>query len=229
VSDEETFLARWSRRKRETERVPSDEAQAASSAGAPAASAAAPPRNAAAEDNARGGEPGEPAQENEVDLASLPPLESISAATDIRAFLAPGVPAALTRAALRRAWAADPAIRDFVGLAENAWDFNAPDTIPGFGSALPAEEAQRLIAEMVRRDDRVSSSSRDPDPLEKTEDIQAEETPTPAPGAKEAQIVGAPDPASGKQNQVDAAMQKEEAADDRPVRLVRQHGGALPH
>ena len=37
---------------------------------------------------------------------------SITAATDIRAFLAPGVPAELTRAALRRAWTADPAIRD---------------------------------------------------------------------------------------------------------------------
>ena len=51
---------------------------------------------------------------------ALPATESITADTDIRAFLAPGIPAHLTRAALRRAWAADPAIRDFVGLAENA-------------------------------------------------------------------------------------------------------------
>ena len=39
----------------------------------------------------------------------------------------------LSRAALRRAWSADPAIRDFVGLAENAWDFTDPNAMPGFG------------------------------------------------------------------------------------------------
>src|SRR5688572_313939 len=60
------------------------------------------------------------------DPATLPPIESIHALSDIRAFLAPGVPAALTRAALRRAWVADPAIRDFVGLSENSWDFTTP-------------------------------------------------------------------------------------------------------
>src|SRR3546814_6601012 len=30
-------------------------------------------------------------------------------------------------------WSLDPAIRDHVGLAECAWDFNRPDSIPGFG------------------------------------------------------------------------------------------------
>ena len=64
----------------------------------------------------------------------LPPIESITAATDIRAFLAPGVPEELTRAALRRVWVTDPTIRDFVGLAENQWDFTNPDGVPGFGS-----------------------------------------------------------------------------------------------
>jgi hypothetical protein len=33
---------------------------------------------------------------------------------------------------LREIWR-DPAIRDFVGLSENSWDFTAPETIPGFG------------------------------------------------------------------------------------------------
>ena len=53
------------------------------------------------------------------DIASLPPIESIDADTDVTAFLRPGVPPDLTRAALRRAWSTDPAIRDFVGLVEN--------------------------------------------------------------------------------------------------------------
>jgi hypothetical protein len=73
------------------------------------------------------------------DLASLPSLESIAADTDIGAFLQSGVPAELTRAALRRAWASDPAIRDFIGIAENQWDFNDPDAIPGFGPLLSTD------------------------------------------------------------------------------------------
>jgi hypothetical protein len=53
------------------------------------------------------------------DLASLPSIDAIVADTDVRRFLQSGVPAELTRAALRRAWTSDPAIRDFVGIAEN--------------------------------------------------------------------------------------------------------------
>ena len=73
--------------------------------------------------------------EPEFDIASLPPIESINALTDVTAFLRQGVPAELTRAALRRVWTADPAIRDFVGLAENAWDFTDPDGDAGLRSA----------------------------------------------------------------------------------------------
>src|SRR5437879_6035193 len=67
------------------------------------------------------------------DLANLVPLESIGAETDIRAFLAAGVPPELTRAALRRAWLSDPKIRNFVGLADYDWDFNTPGSMAGFG------------------------------------------------------------------------------------------------
>jgi hypothetical protein len=51
-----------------------------------------------------------PATEFLLDLANLPPIQSIGGGSDIRPFLAPGVPADLTRAALRRAWSTDPAI-----------------------------------------------------------------------------------------------------------------------
>jgi uncharacterized protein DUF3306 len=74
------------------------------------------------------------------DRSSLPPIEAIGADTDVRGFLQCGVPAELTRAALRRAWTCDPAIRDFVGIAENQWDFNDPYAMPGFGPLLAAEE-----------------------------------------------------------------------------------------
>ncbi len=59
------------------------------------------------------------------DAAALPPIESIGTGSNIRPFLASGVPPDLTRAALRRAWSTDPAIRYFVGLSENFSDLNA--------------------------------------------------------------------------------------------------------
>ena len=59
------------------------------------------------------------------------------------------MPADLTRAALRRAWSADPKIRDFVGLAENAWDFNDPGSIPGFGPLEMTPELRREVARIV--------------------------------------------------------------------------------
>jgi uncharacterized protein DUF3306 len=61
------------------------------------------------------------------DALGLPLLDAIGAATDIRPFLEPGVPQDAARAALRRAWTADPAIRDFIGLSEDYWDSNASD------------------------------------------------------------------------------------------------------
>jgi hypothetical protein len=132
MSDEE-FLARWSRRKRE--------ARAGNDAAVPARptepqSPAAPLRTA--EDPASA----------EVDLSNLPPIESITAATDVTAFLRQGIPPELSRAALRRTWASDPTIRDFVGLAENAWDFNDPHAMPGFG---PLDYSDEQLGALVDR------------------------------------------------------------------------------
>jgi hypothetical protein len=128
MSAPESFFQRWSRRKRAAAADAVDTA--------PASPPAVAPPDAA-------GETALP----EVDLARLPPLESITATTDITGYLAPGVPAELTRAALRRAWTADPAIRDFVGIAENQWDFTAPEALPGFGT-LAEDEVRRLVDEV---------------------------------------------------------------------------------
>ena len=85
------------------------------------------------------------------DTASLPSLEQIVADTDIGAFLQSGVPADLTRAALRRAWVSDPAIRDFIGIAENQWDFNDPDAIPGFGVLPVADGAPAAVTQIFNK------------------------------------------------------------------------------
>jgi hypothetical protein len=50
-----------------------------------------------------------------------------------------------------RAALADPAIRDFVGLAENAYDFNRPDSIPGFGPMRPFDDIDELVAQATGR------------------------------------------------------------------------------
>jgi hypothetical protein len=86
------------------------------------------------------------------DPASLPPIQYIQAASDIRAFLAPGVPLELTRTALRRAWATDPTIRDFIGVADNQWDFTNPDGVPGFGPLNFTSDLHRLLSELVGDD-----------------------------------------------------------------------------
>ena len=153
MSDPENFLARWSRRKREAvedgEQTKSP-APAASVQDVDAKGGVRTGEDHGTHEDAQaapGGVPGpaEPA----FDISSLPPIDSITAESDIRAFLAPGVPPDLTRAALRRAWAADPKIRDFVGLAEYAWDYNAPGSMAGFGPLEMTDELRRLVARIV--------------------------------------------------------------------------------
>ena len=87
--------------------------------------------------------PDEPA----FDITKLPSLESITSETDIRLFLQKGVPADLTRAALRRAWTADPAIRDFIEIAENQYDFATGSDLPGFGALdASADDIRQMVA-----------------------------------------------------------------------------------
>ena len=88
------------------------------------------------------------------DLASLPSIETITGDTDIRGFLQSRVPAELTRAALRQAWASDPAIRDFIGIAENQWDFNDPAAMPGFGPLPASDNVPALLARAIGTSDR---------------------------------------------------------------------------
>ena len=83
------------------------------------------------------------------DPASLPSIDAIGIDTDIRGFLQSRVPAELTRAALRQAWASDPAIRDFIGIAENQWDFNDPDAIPGFGPLPEGYDVSGLLSQAL--------------------------------------------------------------------------------
>lgn len=136
MSDED-FLKRWSRRKQAAEGSPESVSQASK------------PKLPIKDDATPVAEP-ELISDEEFDLSALPPLDTITEATDVAAFLRKGVPAALTREALRRAWLADPAIRDFVGLAENAWDFNDSNAMMGFEPLdYTAEQMRELVAKIV--------------------------------------------------------------------------------
>jgi hypothetical protein len=125
MSEPESFLARWARLKQAS-------GVAASSPGEVGVGKSVP----------EAASPGPAA----FDPAALPTIESITCGTDIEQFLQPGVPTELTRAALRAAWVADPAIRDFIGIADSQWDFNDPTAMPGFGP-LQANESARSSAE----------------------------------------------------------------------------------
>lgn len=146
----ENFVSRWARRKREVARLRDTEADV--DAPQPAAKVAPDPDTAPRQHEHDG------AADAALDPATLPPIETITFDTDIRAFLGSRVPAELTRAALRRAWASDPAIRDFIGIAENQWDFNAPNAIPGFGPLLESDHLQGLLAQALGGSDRLAAS-----------------------------------------------------------------------
>jgi hypothetical protein len=137
MKDREAFLARWSRRKRKAAAVRPEAVTEQPAAPAAAASERSELPSATPVPESRPEPP-----------AELPPIDSIDSGTDIRAFLEQGVPQDLTRAALRRAWNSDPAIRDFIGLSENAWDFTAPEGVPGFGPFAP-DAARQLVAQVL--------------------------------------------------------------------------------
>jgi uncharacterized protein DUF3306 len=139
MSEPENFLARWSSRK--LAKRPQPERQDVQHR--PGDATDAGDNSAPAETRKHGDTP-----ENQAfDPAQLPPLDSIGADTDITAFLRRDVPPELTRAALRRAWTSDPAIKNFVGLVESGWDFNDPSAMPGFGPISP-EEVARLAGKV---------------------------------------------------------------------------------
>jgi TorA maturation chaperone TorD len=135
----ENIMSRWSRMKQESAR----HAEPDGSSPEPKPIDAEPGHsNPATLATPAPGSPASPA----FDPASLPPLHSITVGTDIRSFLASSVPVELTNAALRRAWVTDPAIRDFIGIAENQWDFNDPTAMPGFGPLTAGNDVANLVA-----------------------------------------------------------------------------------
>ena len=209
----EGFLSRWSRRKRGLEpEAPEPEA-------APAATPAPHAQPT----------PVVPEPEEEFDLSALPPVESLGAGSDLSAFLHAKVPAALRQAAMRRVWAADPGIRDFIGPADYAWDYNAPDGVPGFSLGLGDVDVKKLLAQAIGEPEKPEPEAADPS--------SGEEQPEAA--ASEAIAAAEPPLAEESVRLTEAASQliSEEAPEPEPQPREeeqpaptppRRHGGAMP-
>jgi hypothetical protein len=131
------FLGRWSKRKAHARERPE--------------SATPEPRESSADMEARAPAPElnkELKKDVEAfDLSKLPSLDEITSQTSLSDFMRKEVPAALRNAALKKAWALDPVIRDYVNPAmEYAYDWNAPGGVPGNG---PIDTAIETLREMV--------------------------------------------------------------------------------
>ena len=214
---DETFLSRWSRRKQ----------QARQSKGAVDGSAAGPTasggRNArdpvpvAGHSSAPGPEGGE-ITETEItaeELARLPAIEELSAESDLAQFIRKGVPVALRNAALRRIWALDPKIRDYVGEARDyAYDWNAPGGVPGSGPL-----AEHDIPGLLRR---VIGDS-EPDPYPAAPQPTADPSSN-IPGTE--QNAEASPPIRPAMVEPDRPTEPNAAPESPPA--GRRHGGAMP-
>jgi len=213
MSERESFLSRWSRLKRESGiegidgEKPADAVPSTDASPAPA-----------------------------FDPASLPPIESIVADSDVRPFLAAGVPAELTRAALRSAWVADPGIRDFIGIAESQWDFNQPNAIPGFGPLIIAEYRRALEIHALAGSDVAAGKVESPDQPERPSSVDLDAHSAPAEEVRTLAAVPAdscPDTDSGGRvvevTGVHSATPKSRSEVGATAPSARRlHGGALP-
>ena len=226
MSDDKTFLARWSRRKREAALDTGEQPKPENAGGGAASSASAASLS-----------PGE--AQPLFDPASLPPIESIVAGSDISAFLAAGVPADLTRAALRRVWSSDHMIRDFVGLSENSWDFNAPGAMAGFGP-IDKDEVARLVMRLLGEPDATAVAAHPPTSPSQTDNQRRTQATGQARGIQaipgSAGPVPAPDQQPQQPQQLDITSatndvtQRREAALHRSMNLPRrspQDGGTV--
>jgi len=131
--EDEGFLSRWSRRKRDP--VERDEAPPAPPpvAELPAVARATDPE--VADPEVAEPEPVEP-----------PSLDLIDKDFDLASWLKQNVPEAWKLAAMRRAWENDPAIAGFENPARDyALDWNTPGMAPGYGPLTESDDVGAMV------------------------------------------------------------------------------------
>lgn len=224
-ADEKGFLARWSTRKRDAARndaASSDED--ATRAPADTTVRQAPAAETTADETA-------PA----FDLAKLPKLEELTAETDLTVFFQKGVPESIRNAALRKSWALDPAVRNYVNPAlDYAYDWNTPGGVPGSGELPPGIDIARMVAQVMGQ----TGSQQPPQPESATElDASRSEdvhpTDEPPPSVRLSNVTPR-DEHDTALSTVDASKVQEQAdmqeamTDDASQQMHRRHGSARP-
>ena len=223
--DDKGFLARWSQRKQEAK-------QPEPKPDAPVAGADRPPEPAAEEDAAP-----------EFDLSSLPKLEDMTGATDITGFLRKGVPEHLRNAALRKSWALDPAIRNYVNPAlEYAYDWNTPGGVPGSGEIGAGVDVARLVSQIMGSGEPAADPSipaTEPGNVTASDPAQSPEPHAAQPAEPDLptqalRLGDEASPVSGTSNAEDASIEARQVRENEagnsvaPQQPVRRHGSAKP-
>jgi hypothetical protein len=219
-----SFLARWSQRKQQAKRPDRE---------APVADADVPPGPAAEADGAP-----------EFDLSSLPRLEDVTETTDITAFLRKGVPEHLRNAALRKSWALDPAIRNYVNPAlEYAYDWNTPGGVPGSSEIGAGTDIARLVSQIMGGGESTLESSISAGPAKEPANDPAQcrennakqkpepDLPTEALRLNNETIAAVQEPSNTEEGRgVEARPAKASEPSDSiaPQQAVRRHGSAKP-
>lgn len=231
---DEGFLARWSRRKRDVA-----EAEPKPLQPAPEALPAGPDEHAAAAP--------------EPEMVEPPSLDLIDKDFDLAHWLKQNVPETWKLAALRRAWLADPTIRNFENPARDyALDWNTPGGAPGYGPLTESDD----VGAMVRQ---IFGDPPEPQPPSATPDVAAATTGDSMPHQLSSKDEGVADDAAEQQNPVTsepevvrlsandasedekspdisakapetafAALQENAARRAEPVRIRKRGGGAIP-
>ncbi len=228
--NEKNFLSRWSQRKREAKLPDADGAPVkpveVTDAEVPQASTA------------------ESAAEEPFDLSSLPNLEDVTETTDITGFLRKGVPESLRNAALRKSWALDPAIRNYVNPAlDYAYDWNTPGGVPGNSELAAGTDIAKMVLQIMGSD-RATSGPQESDALPDRDttdpasgdpDVDASQKPQPDLPLQQvrlsvptASIPVSADYEHSEHAQVEDTQSAEPSESSAPQQEVRRHGTAKP-
>lgn len=154
MSDEKSFLARWSERKR-AEDIPTP---------APAVAPAPAP------------EPDTRPDEDILAEAGLPDPATLGPGDDFTGFMAREIPAHLRRRALRTLWASNPALANLDGLVEYGEDYtDAATVVEKLQTAYQVGKGMLARLEEIAEEAEAAEPEPKPEPEpEATDDIQAE-------------------------------------------------------
>lgn len=188
---DEPFLQRWARRKADAVNTTADDTQP-EGPGVDTASLQHPsPASTPA--------PEDSSDSDEIDLSTLPDIDSMSAESDFSVFMQNGIPDELRKRALQRLWRLDPAFGHIDGLLEYGEDYSgnglvaeAVNTIYKVGKGMVTdeeEEAERLAAAEAEENadaEAVDATGEEEAPAIAAKDGPGDGTPPPQPNARDA-------------------------------------------